>query len=131
MGKSNPRLLKHEDLNTPTSLINNKTLTSLHAAYAQRATKAGMDTITYLCGICDIVPLSMEEWYNLVREPDTKIPWESMPNEVKKEIVLSAAKELNFDNPRFMGYKEFCNTRFKFLNNKTPGRPILSLCFQH
>ena len=121
MGKSNPRLLKHEDLNTPTSLINNKTLTSLHAAYAQRATKAGMDTITYLCGICDIVPLSMEEWYNLVREPDTKIPWESMPNEVKKEIVLSAAKELNFDNPRFMGYKEFCNTRFKFLNNKTLG----------
>ena len=121
MGKSNPRLLKHEDLNTPTGFINNKTLTSLHAAYSQKAAKAGMDTITYLCGICGIAPLSIEEWYSLLREPDTKIPWESIPKDVKKNIVLSAAKELGFTNPRFMGYKDFCNTRFQFLNNKTLG----------
>ena len=44
MGKSNPRLLKHEDLNTPTGFINNKTLTSLHAAYL--GCKGSMDTIS-------------------------------------------------------------------------------------
>lgn len=121
MGKSNPRLLKHEDLNTPTSFINNKTLNGLHAAYSQKAAKAGMDTITYLCGICGIAPLSQKEWYNLLREPDTKIPWESVPQNIKKNIVLLAAKELGLSSPRLMGYKDFCNTRFKFLNKKTLG----------
>jgi len=121
MGKSNPRLLKHEDLNTPTSFINNKTLSSLHAAFSQKAAKAGMDTITYLCGICGIAPLSLKEWYSLLREPDTKIPWESIPKNIKKSIVLSAAKELGLSSPRLMGYKDFCNTRFQFLNNKTLG----------
>ena len=121
MGKSNPRLLKHEDLSTPTAFINNKTLASLYAPYAQRAAKAGMDTIAYICGICGIAPLTIEEWYSLIREPETKIPWESMPDDIKKEIVLSAAKELGLQNPRLMGYKNFCNTRFQFLNNKTLG----------
>jgi hypothetical protein len=121
MGKSNPRLLKHEDLNTPTAFINNKTLASLYTPYVQKAAKAGMDTMTYICGICGIAPLSLEEWYQLLREPDIKIPWESMPKDIKKEILLAAVKELGIENPRFMGYKDFCNTRFQFLNNKTLG----------
>lgn len=121
MGKSNPRLLKHEDLNTPTAFINNKTLASLHAPYAQRAAKMGMDTISYICGICGISPLSMEEWLKLLKEPDIKIPWESMPDDIKKGIIIRAARELGLRNPRFMGYKDFCNTRFKFLNGKTLG----------
>ena len=121
MGKSNPRLLKHEDLNTPTAFLNNKTLAGLHASYAQKATKVGMDTVSYICGICGISPLSMEEWFQLLKESDIKIPWESMPNDIKKAIIISAARELGLENPRLMGYKDFCNTRFKFLNGKTLG----------
>ena len=28
---------------------------------------------------------------------------------------------MGLENPRLMGYKDFCNTRFKFLNSKTLG----------
>ncbi|HZJ83158.1 MAG TPA: AAA domain-containing protein [Clostridia bacterium] len=121
LGKSNPRILKHEDLNTPSPFINNKTLSSLYAPYSQKAAQEGLDTITYICNISGIPHLSRDEWFSIIKEPNIKISWESMENHIKREIIISAARELHLGNPRLMGYKDFCNTRFDFLNNKTLG----------
>lgn len=121
LGKSNPRLLKHEDLATATSFLNNKTLSSLLSPFAKKAAKAGLDSISYICGITGIAPLTHDEWFKLLKDKDTKIPWETMDMGIKKIIVEKAAKELKIISPRLMGYKDFCHTRFDFLGSKTLG----------
>lgn len=119
LGKSNPRMLKHDDLAAPTAFLNNKTLVSLYNYYSELASKAGMDTISYMCDDCDVAPLTTEEWISLIQEEDTKIPWDNVSKETKKEILIRAAEELGLRSPRFMGYKDFCSYRFSFLNGKT------------
>ena len=119
LGKANPRMLKYDDLATPTAFLNNKTLISLYTYYSGLASKAEMDTITFMCDDCDVPPLTTEEWISIIQEEDIKVPWDNVPKETKKEILIRAAKELGLKNPRFMGYKDFCSNRFSFLNGKT------------
>jgi len=119
LGKVNPRMLKYDDFASPTSFLNNKTLTSLYNYYSGPASKAGVDTISFMCDDCDVPPLTTEEWILVLQEEDTKVPWDNVPKDTKKEILLRAAEELGLKSPRFMGYKDFCSHRFSFLNGKT------------
>ncbi len=118
-GKPNPRMLKVEDLSKPSNFLNGKTLTSLYAYYSALSFNSGLDTITYMCDQLEIPDLNIEQWIALIGKNDSKTTWESVPGEICREILIMCARELQLNNPRLMGYKDFCTTKFKCLNGKT------------
>lgn len=124
-GKDNPRMLKYEDLCKPTRTLKGKTLTSLYTYFSslQGLEVAGsipeQDVIEYMCDKLHIPKLNTNQWIKVIKEERSKVSWESIPKHVKTDILYRAAHELGFKNPRFMDYKDICNTKFNFLNGKT------------
>ncbi len=118
-GKSNPRMLKAEDFSKPTSFLNNKAMTSLYAYYSILAFNSGKDTLTFMCDDLGIPPLNIQEWISQIGEPNSKVTWESVPKEIAREMLYRCAQELGLKNPRLMGYRDFCLTKFECLNGKT------------
>ncbi len=118
-GKPNPRMLRVEDLSKPSKFLNGKTLTSLYTYYSALAVDSGMDTIAFMCDQLEIPNLNIDEWITLIGQNDSKTTWESVPKEICREILIMCTKELQLKNPRLMGYKDFCTTKFQCLNGKT------------
>lgn len=124
-GKDNPRMLKYEDLCRPTRVLRGKTLTSLYTHFSslQGLEIVGgapeQDVIEYMCDKLRVPKLNAEQWIKIIRRENSKVGWEAIPTHVKGDILYRAAYELGFKNPRFMDYKDICNTKFDFLNGKT------------
>ena len=118
-GKPNPRMLKVEELGKPSAFLNGKPLSSLYTYYSALAHDSGVDTITFMCDDLEIPDLNIEQWISIIENNDSKVTWGSVPNEICREILFMCAKELDLKNPRLMGYRDFCSTRFECLNGKT------------
>ncbi|NLX69595.1 MAG: AAA family ATPase [Clostridiales bacterium] len=118
-GKPNPRMLKVEELVKPSAFLNGKPLSSLYTYYSALAHDSGVDTITFMCDDLEIPDLNIEQWISIIENNDSKVTWGSVPNEICREILFMCAKELDLKNPRLMGYRDFCSTRFECLNGKT------------
>lgn len=123
VGKDNPRMLKYDDIKRPSEFLNGKNLASLYAYYGKLAEENShnieTDIIDYICDRTNIPALTVEQWMSLISEENSKASWEETPAEVIKELLVKAAQELELKSPRLMGYNDFCNTRFNFLNGKT------------
>lgn len=124
-GKDNPRMLKYEDLCKPTKVLNGKTLTSIYTYFSSLqgvellGEEPGQDVIEYMCDVLQVPKLNTDQWIAIIGKEKSKAAWESIPKNVKRDILYRAAYELGFQNPRFLDYKDICNTRFDFLNGKT------------
>lgn len=119
LGKENPRMLKYEDMCGSFPIINGKNLQSLYSCYMNDGQSKKIDTVNYLCNKVGIPPLSEAQWLTIIADPKSKTLWETVPKEVQKKILISAAEEVGVNNPRLIGYSDFCTRRFKFLNGKT------------
>jgi hypothetical protein len=122
-GKENPRMLKYDDIKQPSGFLKGKNLASLYAYYGKLAEEEShnieTDIIDYICDRTNISPMTTEQWMLLISEENSKTSWEQAPVQVIKELLVNAAQELELKSPRLMGYNDFCNTRFKFINGKT------------
>lgn len=124
-GKDNPRMLKYEDLCKPTKALGGKTLTSIYTYFSSLqgiellGEEPEQDVIEYMCDTLRVPRLNTDQWITIISRDNSKVAWEPIPNYIKRDILYRAAYELGFQNPRFMDYKDICNTRFEFLNGKT------------
>lgn len=123
VGKENPRMLKYDDIKQPSQFLNGKNLASLYAYYGKLAGENSHtienDIIDYICDRTNIPAMTVEQWISQICEENSKTSWEQAPTHFVKELLLKAADELKLKSPRLMGYNDFCNTRFNFLNGKT------------
>lgn len=123
VGKDNPRMLKYDDIKQASKFLNGKNLASLYAYYGKLAEENShnikTDIIDYICDRTNIPSMTVEQWIWLISEENSKTSWEQAPPHVIKELLIKAAQELELKSPRLMGYNDFCNTRFNFLNGKT------------
>lgn len=117
--KPNPRMLKYEDLAAPFLAIQGKNLISLYTVYRSISKDKKADTIQTMCDLGSLPPLTAQQWFHLLREPDTKASWEHVPDSVKRDLLQRAAEEAGVKNPRLLGYKDLCMHRFHFLGGKT------------
>lgn len=124
-GKDNPRMLKYEDLCQPTKALRGKTLTNIYTYFSslQGLELVGQapqqDVIEYMCDKLHVPHLNTEQWIIVIARENSKVNWASIPKDIKSDILYRAAYELGFKSPRFMDYKDICNTKFNFLNGKT------------
>jgi superfamily I DNA and/or RNA helicase len=118
LGKENPRMLKYEDLKHPSQFLNGKNLASLYSYYGKLVEENDSVIVNYMCDRTGIPSLSINQWLTLVTEGG-KVFWEFIPRDVIKELLVKASEELELKSSRLMGYNDFCNTRFEFLNSKT------------
>jgi superfamily I DNA and/or RNA helicase len=118
LGRDNPRMLKYDDLKQPSDYLNGKNLASLYTYYGKLNNENESDIISYMCNITGIPELNPNQWITLVTESG-KVFWDLIPADVIKTILLKAAEELHLKSPRLMGYNDFCNVKFQFLNWKT------------
>lgn len=119
IGKSNPRMLKYDDICAPCKFLNGKTLSSLYTYFSSIKPDGDGDIINFMCDETGVQPLTIYEWISTIEGPNSKTCWDNIPLSVKKNILIMAANELGLKSPRMMDYKDFCNTRFKFLKGKT------------
>lgn len=118
LGKENPRMLRYDDLKQPSKFLKGKNLASLYTYYGKLEEVISTDIINYICDRTGIVPLTINQWIVVVTEGG-KVFWELIPEDVIKELLTKAADELTLKSPRLMGYNDFCNIRYNFLNGKT------------
>jgi superfamily I DNA and/or RNA helicase len=118
LNKSNPRMLKYEDLKQNSSFLNGKNLASLYSYYGKLKEENEFQIINYMCNKIGIPELNSEEWLEIITDT-SKTFWDMVPKKVLKMILSMSAEELELKNPRLMGYNDFCNIRFDFLKGKT------------
>ncbi len=115
----NPRLIPSKDLEKHKfDFLGCTALNGLYSYYKNRMyRKPGVHILTNVCNKLNIPPVSLEEWLQFISYNNI-FSWKNIPNIVKREILLLAAKELGYRHPIFITNDDFARN-FHFLNNKT------------
>ncbi|MBE3101596.1 MAG: hypothetical protein IMZ47_04915, partial [Firmicutes bacterium] len=98
----NPRLIPSKSLEKHSfSFLNGASLNGLYSYYKNRMVrKPGIHIITNICNKLNIPEVTLEDWFSFIKINNI-FSWKSVPNIVKREILISASKELGYRHPLF------------------------------